>query len=120
MPSEFSSMMAAALPGTHYAVFGEPAVYTAPDGTTVALTIRIHRDEARQVERANGTMGEVQTGRIMCLASDLPKPIRDGRFTVDAVEVWTIETAPVLENEQHVCSCVRTGVTGVMPRRAKE
>ena len=120
MPSQFESMMAAALPGTHYATFGLAASYTAPDGSNTTLTVRVQRDEARQVDRDNRVQGEVQTGRVMCMASDLAKPVKGGRFTVESVEVWTIETTPTLVNGEHICACVRSGVTAIMARRAKE
>jgi len=120
MPSQFESMMAASLPGTHYATFGLSAVYTAPDSTTTNLTVRVQRDDPRQIERSNRADGEQQTGTILCMASDLPKPVKGGRFTVENVEVWTVEVTPKLVNGEHVCSCIRTGVVGLMSRRAKE
>lgn len=120
MPSEFESLMAGVLPGTHFQVFGLAATYTAPDGTETSLTVRVQRHDPRQVDRPSTASGEEQTADVMCMQADLAKPVRGGRFTVEDTEVWTIETTPALRNGEHICTCRRTGVSGAMPRRAKE
>lgn len=124
MPSAFEAQMAAQLPGTLYGAFGLAAVYSDPKGTTgAACTIRVHRGDVRQVDRGNGTMGEVQSGEVFVMqagAGAIAKPVKGGRFRVEGVEVWTIENTPVLKNGQFGCTCSRQGVDALMERRTKD
>lgn len=102
-----------------YTEFGLAGIYVAPDGASVSgITVRVYRDKAHQVERPSRTPGEMQTGEILMRQSELAKPVKNGRFTVRGVEVWTIEMTPTLTNGEWLCSCVRTGVERMMDRRA--
>lgn len=68
-------------------------------------------------------MGEVQSGEVMVMQAgtgSIPKPVKGGRFRVEGVEVWTIETTPTLKNGQFTCTCSRQGVDALMERRAKD
>lgn len=101
-----------------YVLFGVAGSYAAPDGTSVAgLTLRVRRDDPHQVERPNRAIGEMQTGQILVRQSELARPVKNGRFTVRGVEVWTIETTPRLQHGEYICTCTRTGVEIMMPRR---
>lgn len=120
MPSQFETQMRTQLAGAIYPGMSLAATYTAPDGTvTAGLTVRVHRGDAHQVERASRASGEAQTGEIMVLQDDLPKPVKGGRFTVEGVEVWSVAMTPTLANGQFVCACTREGVDAVLARRAK-
>lgn len=120
MPSPFESLIAANLDAL-YAQFGLSGIYTAPDGTaTAGITIRVHRNDFRQVEGQSRAAGEMQTGEVMVRQSELAKPVKGGRFAVEGVEVWSIETTPALKNGQFVCTCVRLGNDRLMERRQKD
>lgn len=120
MPSPFEQTLAANLSQSMYPSMGLPATYTAPDGTvTSGLTIRVHREAVREVDRPNRAAGEAQSGEVMVLASALI-PVKGGRFVVEGVEVWTVAMTPVLKNLQYGCTCTRSGVERVGPMRAKD
>lgn len=126
MPSVFEQEFAGQLDQL-YGEFGVTATYTAPNGVNQAVTVRIQRHEARQVEGmgqrgagAGGATGELQTGEAFVRQSELAKPVKGGRFTLEAgAEVWTIETTPLLKNGQHYCIVSRGGVDRYAERRAK-
>lgn len=120
MPSPFERQFAAQADSL-YSQFSLAATYTAPDGsTTSGITIIVHRNDAHQVDRNVKASGELQTGEIRVRQSELAKAVKGGRFKVEGVEVWTVETMPVLKNGQHYCTCSRSGVERIMERRAKE
>lgn len=119
MPSAFETAVRANLDPL-YAEFGLATTYTAPDGTTTACTIRLHRNEAHQVDRTVRVNGEMQTGEIMVRQTELAKPVRGGRFVVEGVEAWTIELTPVLKNGQHQCTVSRAGVERMTERTSRQ
>ena len=126
MPSLFEQQFASQLDAM-YAQFGIEATYTAPNGTSVdagidgnPLLLRIHRNDAHQVDKTARVAGELQTSEVMVQQSKLAKPVKGGRFAVEGVEVWTIETTPTLKNGEYLCSCSRSGVERMGPARAKE
>jgi len=122
MPSQFEIDMAANLQPV-YADFALPAAAANPDGTAVAsISIRLHRNDSRQVPMENGAAIESQTGELMVLQADiaataLVKPVRNTRFTVEGTEVWSVETTPVLKNGQYTCTVKRVGIERLQPRR---
>lgn len=102
-----------------YNEFGVGGSYVGPDGSSIdGLTLRVRRNDPHQVERTNRNIGELQSGTVMVRQSELAKPLRNGRFTVRGVEVWTIELTPILKNGELICACQRTGTESKMPRRA--
>jgi hypothetical protein len=120
MPSLNESTIAAQLPGldTH---FGVAATYTDPAGSIIAgLTIRIHRNEHREVPRENRASGQLQTGEIRVQQALLGQVSMGGRFTIEQVEVWTVETTPTLKNGEFMCMVKRSGLDSILSRRAKE
>lgn len=121
MPSQFESLIASNLPAL-YAQYGLDATYTPPNGQTptTGLSVRVHRGDSRQYDRGNGSMGEIQTAEVIVLQSALPRPVAGGRFTVESVEVWTIDATPTLKNGQFTCTCTRTGDSRLMSRSAKD
>jgi hypothetical protein len=121
MPSPFDQSVAANL-DQFYATFGIPGVaYTDPSGgVTSDIIVRIHRNEAREVERENGTVGEMQTGEILVRQTELANVVKGGRFTLEGVEVWTVATTPPLYHGEFHCTCYRSGTERLMDRRAKD
>ncbi len=119
MPSKFDAIFGVGL-SSFYDVLNTLAVYTAPDGTTHEdIPVIISRNDAHQVDRNIRTTGELQTAEIQVRQSELPKPVRGGRFSI-GMEVWTIETTPVLKLGEHFCTCSRSGTERLMPRRAAD
>lgn len=120
MPSQFEQSAAFNVDAL-YGNFGLAATYTAPGGAvTSGITVRRKLGEVRQVPRPNKASGELQMGDIMVRPSDVAKPVKNGRFQVESVEVWTIETTPILKNGEYHCTCSRSGVEGLLERRAKD
>lgn len=118
MPSSFEQMFVASSLPALYALHGRPATYTPPNGSTATpLTVRRNAGEPTQVNRETRVTGEMQTAEIMVQQSELAKPVKDGRFTVEGVEVWTIATMPVLKNGQWNCKCERAGKERMVERR---
>lgn len=129
MPSyferEFARQNAAAGSGP-YAVNGVAATYQPPTGAAVTtgldgsplMVIVDRNDPTVDVRESRGGSGQVQSAEILVRVSQLAKPLPDGRFTVEGVEVWTIETSYVA-NGQHNCTCKRTGSDRIMERRVK-
>ncbi len=120
MPSQFEQQMTTAL-ASFYDEFAVAGTYNAPNSTSaIPVTIRVHRNDAHQAEPRAGENRELQTGEIMVLQSQLAKPVKDGRFTLEGgAEVWTIETTPMLKNGQHHCIVSRVGVNRLGERREK-
>jgi hypothetical protein len=119
MPSQFEAAVAGNL-GAMYVAFGLPAVYTSPDGTdTAGLIVRVQRHEVREVEIQARASGELQTGDVLMQDTGL-KPVKGGRFVVEASEAWTVAATPMHRNGEYVCTCIRTGVERIMERRAKQ
>jgi len=120
MPSVFENMVASALPG-FYKMFGLAAAYEATDGTvTTGLLVRIQRNEFHEVPRDVKAAGVMQTGEIkiqMSGSTGLAKPVQGGRFKVEDVEVWTIETPPISRNGEWFCTCQRAGNGRLMEKR---
>lgn len=118
MPSAFEQRMTSAMPRL-YTSFGVPAVYVAPSGTTTSgITVRIQRGEIRQTPTDQKTVGEMQTGQAFVQQSDLAKPVKNGRFAFDSgVEVWSIETTPILKNGQWNCTVKRVSTDTRMEKR---
>lgn len=115
MPSDFQTAFAPSLARIQ-SRFGETAVYSGPDGTTVnGLKVRMHRNDPVQTDR-----GQSQTGEALVNQSDLPKPVENGRFTFSDVEVWNIETTPYPQNGKWVCTVSRVWDDRLMPRRVKQ
>lgn len=119
MPSAFEQLFTGSL-DSFYDMYGLPATYTGPDGTAItSITVRVHRQESRQVPFAQRGTGELQTGEVLVRESEVAKPVSGGRFMVEGHEVWTIASTPVLKNGQHHCTCSRGGAERIMERRAK-
>lgn len=129
MASLFEQQMAAGgLPGL-YAALGAASTYTPPDGSGAIdtgtdgapLLVRVQREPPHEVDRPNKAAGENQNGILLVQMRQLAKPARGGRFNVDqAAEVWTIAVTPEAKNGEFICTCTRSGVERMMPRRARE
>lgn len=85
--------------------FGVAAVYTAPDGTATACTIRRKPLDPSTVSE-QGVTRTAQRSAISCDAAEVDQPVMGGRFTFDG-EVWTIDAAPWSQHGGHACECVR-------------
>ena len=121
MPSKFEQDFTEEAPN-FYEEFGiHGCKYTSPSGVvTTGLTLRILRNPAHQVARDSKTLGQLQSGQVIVEQSALAKPMIGGRFTAESVEIWTIETTPVLKNGQFYCTCSRTGAEVRAGRKAGE
>lgn len=128
MPSPFEQQFAVQAGALYEGSFGVAGSYQAPDGSapvTVGadgnpLLIRVHRNDAHQVDTAVRKSGEMQSGEIIVRQSQLPKVVNESRFTIEGVEVWTVQTTPVLRNGEFVCTVARTGTAQLMTRRSAE
>ena len=120
MPSAFETSFAKSTHDGLYSTFGIAAVYADLAGTKTICTVRIHREDAHQVDRPSHVSGEIQVAPLEVRTSEISKVVKGGRFTVEGVEVWTVETTPVLKNGQHYCTCSRSGAERMMPKRSNE
>lgn len=120
MPSPFETRMSSAFDRL-YGSFAKTGFYTSPNGDKVFdISIRVRSNDSRQVVGQSKTIGESQSGTLFVRQSELARPVKGGRFTVENVDVWTIESTPTLKNGQFECTCTRASVAGAMDRRTKE
>jgi len=126
--SQFEILFTANTGAFYEGSFGLKASYQSPDNASPIptgldgnpLMVRVHRDPMRQVDATVRKNGEMQEAEIILRQSQLAKPVRFGRITVRGVEVWTIETTPILVNGEFRCTCTRGGIDRLMERRAKQ
>ena len=123
MPSQFELNLAAQLPAMRDSLGTPGCTATAPDGTiTTGLTLRVQREEPREMLRDNRIDGGMQSAVILVLQSDLPNAVKGLRFSVPGLvgeEVWTIAADPLIQNGEFACPCSRTWRERLMPRRER-
>jgi len=104
-----------------YDTFGVSSLYRGPDGSEIRnVRVRIDRQDARQVFKAERVTGEAQTATIYVQESDIPRPIKGGRFLLRGTECWQIETTPRFNVREWVCICIRVTSERLMERRARD
>lgn len=107
MPSKFSQQFGAGALPALTARFGiSGSAYQDLSVGPLACAPRLRRGKALQTVGKNGARVEIQPAEIDVMKSEVPQPIREGRFTIDG-EVWSIEKHPSLVNECWRCECVR-------------
>ena len=122
MPSLFEQLAASSLQPSMFGTFGLSATYTAVDGSSaVPCTIRLHRNESRSVDKSVRVSGELQSGEVMVRQSEIARPVKGGRFTIEGgVEVWSVASKPRLVNGQWLCAVERAGKERMGERRNSE
>lgn len=117
MPSAFSNRRSSGPLAALQGAFGVTAVYT--DKTQqVNCSVRLHRDDPRELKTDVGVSGEVQTGKAMVSQSELPRPVRGGRFALEG-EVWSVEMNPTIHNGGWTCAVARVNPERHGEKRAR-